>query len=481
MANGNGDAAGRAAEGLGLGALTALVIGSMIGGGIFSLPQNVAASSGAGAVLIGWVITAGGMLTLAFVFQTLANRKPDIDGGVYGYARAGFGDFMGFNTAWGYWISAWLGNVSYMVVLFSAFGYFVPAFGEGNTLPAVLCASALLWGLHFLILRGVKGAAFINAITTVAKLVPIAIFVVLVTLAFRVEQFKLDFWGSPTLGSVLDQVKGMMLVTVWVFIGIEGAGVYSSRARSMRDVGRATVLGFFITLALLVAVSVLAMGILGQAELAQLKNPSMAGVLEKVVGPWGAALINVGLIISVGGALLAWTLLAAELPYLGAKDGTFPRAIGEVNANEAPANALWLTNGLVQVFLIITLFAKGTYLALLSLATSMILVPYLLSAGYALLIAWRSESYAAADAERGKDLLIAAIATLYGIWLLYAAGPQYLLLSALLYFPGIVFYAKARSESGARLFQPFELGIFAVQIAAALFAAWELYSGAVSL
>ncbi|WP_459251728.1 amino acid permease, partial [Metapseudomonas phytobenefica] len=107
-----------------LGALVALVVGSMVGGGIFSLPQNVAASASAGATLIGWLITGVGMLMLAFVFQTLANRKPKLDGGVYAYAKAGFGDYMGFSSAWGYWISAWIGNVSYMVLLFSTLGFF---------------------------------------------------------------------------------------------------------------------------------------------------------------------------------------------------------------------------------------------------------------------------------------------------------------------------------------------------------------------
>lgn len=122
------DAAGerRHTNGLRLGALVALVVGSMIGGGIFSLPQNMAASAGVGAVLIGWAITAFGMLALALVFQTLANRKPNLDGGVYAYAKAGFGNYMGFASAWGYWISAWLGNVGYYVLLFSTLGYFSP-------------------------------------------------------------------------------------------------------------------------------------------------------------------------------------------------------------------------------------------------------------------------------------------------------------------------------------------------------------------
>ena len=127
-----------------LNALIALVVGSMIGGGIFSLPQNIAEHAAGGAVLIGWGITAVGMLALAFVFQTLANRKPELDSGVYAYAKAGFGDYMGFSSAWGYWISAWMGNVGYFVLLFSTLGYFFPVFGQGNTPVAIGCAIVML-------------------------------------------------------------------------------------------------------------------------------------------------------------------------------------------------------------------------------------------------------------------------------------------------------------------------------------------------
>ena len=119
--------------GLGLAALTALVVGSMIGSGIFALPSQMAASAAPGPLLIGWVITGVGMLMLAFVFQNLVSRKPDVDGGVYGYARAGFGDYIGFTSAWGYWVSAWVGNVGYLVLLASTLGYFWPTFEGGNT------------------------------------------------------------------------------------------------------------------------------------------------------------------------------------------------------------------------------------------------------------------------------------------------------------------------------------------------------------
>lgn len=464
-----------------LGALIALVVGSMIGGGIFSLPQNMASTSGAGSLLIAWAITFVGMLTLAFVFQNLANRKPEVEGGVYGYARAGFGDYVGFNSAWGYWISAWIGNVSYFVVFFSALGMFqaLNFFGEGNTGSAIICASILLWALHFMILRGIQGATFINTITTIAKVVPLALFVLLVVFAFKIETFNLEFWGTPELGSIVDQVKGCMLVTVWVFIGIEGASMFSSRASSMRDVGRATLIGFLITIVLLMAVSLLSMGVLTQPELAKLQNPSMAGVLEAAVGPWGATLIRIGLLISVGGALLAWTLLAAETPYLAAKDGVFPRAFSKLNKNEAPAASLWLTNGLIQLFLIWSYFSAKGYLALLSLATSMILIPYLLCGLYALIIALRGDGYP--DGKTTRDILIGLLASIYGVWLIYAAGLDYLLMSMVLYAPGLLFYLWAKMERGDKPLKGFEPVLAAIIVVLCGVALYQISTGALSV
>ena len=466
-----------------LGALVALVVGSMIGGGIFSLPQNMAASADVGAVLIGWVITAIGMLTLAFVFQTLANRKPDLDGGVYAYAKAGFGDYMGFSSAWGYWISAWLGNVGYFVLLFSTLGYFFPIFGEGNTPAAVIGASVLLWAVHFLVLRGIKEAAFINLVTTVAKVVPLVLFVLIAVFAFKLEIFTADIWGvkNPDLGSVMNQVRNMMLVTVWVFIGIEGASIFSSRAEKRSDVGKATVIGFITVLLFLMLVNVLSLGIMTQPELAKLQNPSMAAVLEHVVGHWGAVLISVGLIISLLGALLSWVLLCAEIMFAAAKDHTMPEFLRKENANHVPVNALWLTNAMVQIFLVITLFSASTYLSLIYLATSMILVPYLWSAAYALLLAVRGETYETALAERKKDLFIGAIALIYAIWLLYAGGTKYLLLSALLYAPGAILFAKAKRELGKPIFTNVEKLIFAAVVIGALVAAYGLYDGFLTL
>lgn len=464
-----------------LAALTALVIGSMVGSGVFSLPQNMASGAGPLAILIGWAITAIGMLALVFVYQSLATRKPHLDAGPYAYAKAGFGSFIGFNSAWGYWISAWVGNVSYAVVVFSALSYFFPAFGDGNTWQAVLGASVLLWAIHFLVLAGVRQAAVVNLIVTVAKIAPIVLFVGIVAVAFKVEVYKADLTGlgNADLGSIMNQVKSTMLVTLWVFIGIEGASVFSSRAERRKDIATATVLGFFSCLALYALVSLLSVGIMSQPELAALKNPSMAGVLEAVVGPWGAMLINLALVVSVIGAFLSWTLLAAEVPHVAGRDGTMPKFFGHENARGVPSTSLLITNLLVQAFLVITLFAQSTYQALFTIASAAILVPYIFSGAYAAKLAITGESYRPGENRTGP-MLIGLLATFYGIWLVYAAGLSYLFMCAILYAPGVVFFIWARRENGNRVFHPAE-GVLAVGlIAVGLYAAYAMWTGAVS-
>jgi arginine:ornithine antiporter / lysine permease len=475
---------------LGPGLLTALVVGSMVGSGVFSLPQNMAAGAGANAIMIGWLITGIGMLALAFVFQGLAVRKPELDAGPYAYARAGFGEFVGFNSAWGYWLSAWIGNVSYLVILFSALSYFIPAFGDGNTWQAIFGASVVLWLVHFLVLAGVREAVIVNAVTTIAKIAPIMLFIGLVAAAFHWATFT----GSapalpaapaagaavPHLGSLLDQVKSTMLVTLWAFIGIEGASVVSARAIKRTDVGIATISGLLICLGLYMAVSLLALGVMSQPELAALKNPSMAGVLEKVAGPWGASLMNIGLVVSVLGAFLSWTLLAAEVPFVAAKGGTMPGALTTVNARQAPVVSLWITNSLVQIVLLGTYFYSATYTGLFTIASAAIMVPYVLSGAYALKLALTRETYASSETTT-RDIGIGLVATAYGLWLVYAAGPKYLFLCAMLYAVGIAVYLWTRNERNEPMFKGIELPLAAALGLAGVVAAYLLWSGGLSI
>jgi arginine:ornithine antiporter/lysine permease len=466
--------------------LIALVVGSMIGGGVFNLPSDMSKAASPGAIIVGWLVTGLGMLMLAFVYQDLAVRKPELNAGPYAYAKAGFGPFIGFNSAWGYWISAFLGNVAYAAAIFSALSYFIPLFGGGSNLPSIVAASIGVWAVHFLVLKGIRQAAFINVITTISKLVPIFLFLLVAIVAFHWDKLTFNFWGQPDatgqggLGTVLSQVKSTMLVTVWVFIGIEGASVYSTRAAKRSDVGRATIIGFIGCLGLYALVSLLATGILSQPELAELKVPSMAGVFESLVGPWGAALINLGLIISVGGAYLAWTLLCAEIPYVCGRDGTFPKWFAVENSKGSPVNSLWVTNGLIQVFLILSYFSQSAYQFFYFIASVAILPPYVFSGAYALKLALTGEGYEAGDKARTGQIVVGAIATLYGIWLVYAAGLQYLLMCAILFAPGILVYAKARKEEGGRIFSNVEIVIAIALVVVALWAAWQMWTGELS-
>jgi len=478
------ESSARGQKKLGMMGLVALVVGSMIGGGVFDLPKNMASGAAAGAVLIGWIITAVGMIPLALAFQNLSMRKPELDAGIYSYARAGFGEFIGFNSAWGYWISAWLGNIAYATLVFSALSYFIPAFGQGNNLLSILCASVILWLIQGLTLSGARQTALVNIVVTIAKLVPLLVFIVAVIFAFHASTFVQGFWGSATagvsFGSVMGQTKSTMLVTLWVFIGVEGAVVLSGRAANRRDIGRATVLGLLGTMVIYVLVTVMAFGVMNQAQLAGLHTPSVAYVLRDIVGPWGAALINIGLIVSVLGAWLGWTLLAAEIPYVAAKEGIFPKQLANENSHGSARASLWLTNGLIQLFLILILFASSTYETLYSMATTAILVPYLFSALYQLKTSITGDGYLSEE-RRGGDIAIGIIATVYALWLIYAAGLSYLLQVAILYAPGIIVFWWARRQARQQVFKPYEIVIAVFVVLVAVIALWLLAAGKISV
>lgn len=271
--------------------LTAIVVGSMIGAGVFSLPARFGSSAGALAAIIAWSIAGAGMLTLALVFQHLAIRKPDLNAGVFTYAKAGFGDYVGFNSAFGYWASACAGNAFYWVFIMTTIGKAWPALGEGDTLIATVLSTLGIWIFAALIARGVKDAAVINRIVTVAKIVPILVFIGLAAVAIDTGIFVDNFWGLDefSASAVFDQVKNTMVITVFVFLGIEGASVYSRYARRREDVGRATVLGFVSVLCVFASVTLLSYGLLPREEIADLRQPSMAPLLADIVDArWGA-------------------------------------------------------------------------------------------------------------------------------------------------------------------------------------------------
>lgn len=433
--------------------LSALVVGSMVGAGVFSLPRRFAEETGVAGALIAWTIAGTGMLMLAFAFQSLAVRRPDLDAGVYAYAKAGFGEYLGFFSAFGYWASACVGNVTYWVLIMSTIGTLWPALGDGDTVLAAALSSVGLWGFFLLIRRGVKEAAAINRIVTVAKVVPILVFVVLALFYLDTGVFADNWGGADYAGSLFDQVRGTMLATVFVFLGVEGASVYSRHAKRRKDVGRATVLGFLSVFAVFASVTIVSYGIMPMSEIAGLRQPSMAGVLEHAVGTWGTVFVSVGLIVSVLGAYLAWTLMAAEVLYVAAQDHDMPRFLRRATADDVPVPALVMTTVLVQVVLVVTLLSDDAFNFALDMTSALTLIPFLLAAAFALKIALTTDPLAQGRTT-GSDLAVAVLATVYTAFLLYAAGLRFVLLSFIVYAPATILFVMARREQGRRPFSP---------------------------
>lgn len=472
---------------LGTIALAAIVVSSMIGGGIYSLPQNMAASASLCAVLIAWLVTGIGMFCIANSFRILAAVRPDLSAGIYMYARVGFGPFVGFLIAWAYWLCQVCGNVGYAVITMDALNYFFPGvFTGGNNIASIIGGSILIWSYNFIVLAGTRQAAFINTIGTIGKMVPLALFIIIIGFMFNIDTFDFDFFGQvpvdgKTLGDMGTQVQSTMLVTLWCFIGIEGAVVLSGRAKSQTDVGKATVLGFIGVLIVYVLLSVVPFGFLHQSQLATVPNPSTAGVLEHAVGNWGAWLMNAGLLIAVLTSWLAWTLIAAEMPFAASKNGTFPTIFQKSNKHGAPSASLWITSGMMQIGMLLVYFSNNAWNTMLTITGVMVLPAYVMSMAYLWKICEDHTYPGNATVGRATALICSILAVLFGLYLIYAAGLNYLLMATIIVACGVPVYIWARKQKGdiikGPLFAGYEKVILVLLIIAALIAIYLIARG----
>ena len=449
-------------KGLGLFRLVTTVITLIVGAGVFSLSGDAAAGGASGwAILTAWGISAIGVFCLVMTFFALSRVKPDLKGGIYTYAATGFGDFLGFNSAWGYWISALLCTVSFSALLFGALSYFFPIFGNGTNLYAVIGASCIIWFYAFLVSRGISEVTLINAVITISKFVPLLIGIIASIFigAFKPDIFiaNLTTGADPSLAFV-DQVQTAMMVTIWVFIGIEGAVAISGRAKKAKDVGKATIIAFICVLTLYLTVSILSMGVMPLSELselANLENPALAYVMQAAVGDWGAVLINFAVSLSLIGAMLGYTVLASESPFEAAEEGVFIRAFAKTNDKGAPVVTLVVTNIIIELFLITWLCTDSTYQFFYTLSAGMILLPYLLSAAYFAKVAFKEP-----DAFKGRLngpilmwRILGCVGVVYSLFLSWAAGVLGVILMCLLYVPGILMYIRGKRERGEKYFQ----------------------------
>lgn len=476
-------------NGLGVFALAAIVVSSMLGGGIYSLPQNMAAGASAGAVLLAWIITGIGIYFIAKTFSVLSMAKPDLTTGIYSYSRAGFGPYTGFTIGWSYWLCQVCGNVGYAVITMDALNYFFPPhFAGGNNLPSIIGGSLIIWGFNYLVLKGVKQASIVNLIGTIVKIVPLILFVLITLFVFHFSKFDFNFWGEAVatklkLGSLSTQIKSTMLVTLWAFIGIEGAVVMSNRAKSSSEVGKATLLGFVSCLIIYVLLSLLPFGYMTQEQLAAIPNPSTAGILEQIIGKSGAWLMNIGLLVSVLTSWLAWTMVTAQIPQAAAQDETFPQAFTTENSAGSPSVSLWVTSAAMQVFLLLVYFSNNAWNTMLSITSVMVLPAYFASCAYLWKICEDGEYPNNIIVRRSSALFTAIIGSFYALWLIYAAGLKYLMLAVVIIALGIPVYIWARHEHNPqeRIFSRGERVFASILVIIAIAAIYGFSRGLISL
>lgn len=481
---------------LGLMALIAIVVGSMLGGGVYSLPQNTAASSAVGPIVIAWIIAGIGVYFIASTFRSLSDLRPDLQAGVYMYAQQGFGSFIGFNVAWGYWLMTCFGNVAFAVILMDAFDQFFPGvFTDGNNLNSIICGSILIWGYNYLVLSGTKVAGLVNTVGTIAKLVPLILFVLILGVLLDYSQLFTNVWGvSPevTTGiageakpvSLMSQIMAPMTVTLWAFIGVEGAVVLSGRARNKKDIGKATLIGFLLALIIYALLSVLPFGFMTQHELAQISNPSTAGVLQHVVGAsWGNWFMSVGLIISVLAGWLAWTMLCAEIPMVAGQNGAFPKCFARTNDKQAATISLWVSSAVMQAAMLLVYFSNNAWNTMYNISALMVVPAYITTTLYMVKICFNNDY--AKYAKRGRMMALTSgiLGALFCVFILYASAIEYLALVPILLTCGLPVFIWSRKEQNDKksIFTKSEVLYLLTLIAVDIIVVWLFMVGKISI
>lgn len=427
------------AKSLGLGACTALVVGNMIGSGVFALPASLAPFGG--IAIGGWLITSAGSIALALVFGRLARLVPET-GGPYAYTRAGFGDFAGFLVAWGYWITLWSGNAAVAVALSGYVAYFVPLLRE-QPVAGLGAALAAIWLVTWINVRGVKEAGLFQMVTTLLKLVPLLL-VATVGLAFVDPGHFVPLNASPH--STLGALAACSALTLWAFLGLESATVPAGNVdRPETTIPRATILGTVFAAVLYILVTVAVFGVVPLGELAHTTAP-LADAAERVFGPSAGSFVALGAVVSTIGTLNGFTLLSGQIPFGAAGDQVFPARFGILSPQGTPAFALIVSNTLASLLVSLN-YAKGlgaafTFITLL--ATLAALVPYAFCALVELMLYIRNPQSYRGGRHLRRTVVLAVIAFLYALGAIYGAGAEVVFYGFLLLLAGVPVFVWVR-------------------------------------
>jgi basic amino acid/polyamine antiporter, APA family len=420
---------------IGLWMATALVVGNMIGSGVFLLPSSLAAAAGP-VSLVGWVFTGAGAVLLALVFANLGRAFPAA-GGPYAYAHRAFGDFVGFQTAWGYWIAVWAGNAAIAVAFVGYLGVLWPQVSE-HPLVGALTGVALVWLLTATNILGARQSGQVQLVTTVLKFVPLAIVAI-------VGLFFIDggnYTPFAPQGSDVGTLTAAATLTLWAFIGLESATVPADNFKDpRRTIPRATLIGTLAATAVYIVSTIAIMGIIPTGQLAQSTSPFADAAAVIFGGGWDKVIAVVAL-ISTAGALNGWILLQGQVPLAAARDGLFPRQFARLHGErQTPVFGLVVSSVLVSG-LLLTNYSKGlvgAFTFVILLATLTALVPYAYSAAaQVMLLVTQPEAFQ--GRRLARDAAIATLAFAYSTWAIAGAGEDVIAKGFVLLLAGIPIY-----------------------------------------
>lgn len=407
---------------LGLWSATALVVGSMIGSGVFLLPASLAAYGGAS--LIGWGITLCGALLLALTFARLAMHWPQT-GGPYAYARNAFGELPGFAVAWSYWVSIWCANAAIAVGFAGSIGAVFPAL-TATPVRAAACALGALWLCIGINLAGVREAGRVQLFTTVLKLLPLLLFGVVALWFLDTSHYTLN----PSGESLPNAIQATVALTLWAFLGLEAATVPAgSISNPERTIPRATVLGTLLAGIATILACTSVLGVLPTAQV-QASAAPMADAAQALWGPAAGIAVAVVAAVSCFGALNGWVLLSGQVPLAAASDGLLPHRFTRLDKGGTPVFGV-LASGVLASALVLANFSHSlvqlfTFSILLSTAAT--LLPYVVSSA-----AWLRSG-------TGKGRIVAALALGYSLYAVVGTGAQALLWGAVLVLAGLPVY-----------------------------------------
>ncbi len=434
-------ASGPTCRKLGLWMATALVVGNMIGSGVFLLPASLGAYGGIS--LVGWGFTTAGALLLALTFARLARAHPRA-GGPYAYTRAAFGDFPAFLVAWGYWLSICAGNAAIAVAMVGYLGFFSPALRASPALAAAVAVAAV-WLLTWVNARGVREAGGVQLVTTALKLLPL-LAIGAFGLAFLHPSNFVPFNVSGR--SDLSAISATATLTLWAFLGLESATIPAAEVeRPERTIPRATLLGTVAAALVYIAGTAAVMGVMRPATLAASTAP-FADAASLMWGPWAAKVVAAGAVVSCFGALNGWILLQGQLPLAAAVDGVLPRVFGRLSSRGTPAAGLVISSVLVTL-VVATNFTRGLvveFTFIILLATLTTLVPYAFST-MAFVVLRARESGRPSGGRGAGPFVVALLAFGYAVWAIAGIGWEALLWGAALLLAGVPLYLRA--ERGA--------------------------------